>query len=68
MDAPAKRRSSAAAATTATLTTEVCGCDTNTLKEHFKKKIAPEMAFNNIHIDHIKPVSKFNLDDEEELL
>ena len=44
------------------------GCDTDTLKEHFKKKIADEMTFDNIHIDHIKPVSRFNLDDEEELL
>ncbi len=26
------------------------------------------MTFNNIHIDHIKPVSKFNLDDEDEFL
>ena len=32
---------------------EYLGCDTDTLKEH---------------IDHIKPVSRFNLDDEEELL
>ena len=27
-----------------------------------------QMTFNNIHIDHIKPVSKFNLDDEDEFL
>ena len=26
------------------------------------------MTFNNIHIDHIKPISKFNLDDEDEFL
>ena len=26
------------------------------------------MTFQNIHIDHIKPVSKFNLDNEEEFL
>ena len=26
------------------------------------------MTFENIHIDHIKPVSKFNLDDEDEFL
>ena len=26
-----------------------------------------KMELDNIHIDHIKPVSKFNLDDEEEL-
>jgi hypothetical protein len=37
---------------------EYLGCDADTLKEHFKKKMAPEMTFDNIHIDHIKPVSK----------
>ena len=26
------------------------------------------MNFNNIHIDHIKPVSRFNLDDHDEFL
>jgi hypothetical protein len=26
------------------------------------------MTWNNIHIDHIKPVSRFNLEDEEEFL
>ena len=47
---------------------EYLGCDTKTLKEHFKKKMTDEMTFENIHIDHIKPVSKFNLDDEEDIL
>jgi len=32
------------------------------------KKMTDEMKFDNIHINHIKPVSKFNLEDEEELL
>ena len=27
-----------------------------------------KMSWDNIHIDHIKPVSSFNLDDEEEFL
>ena len=27
-----------------------------------------KMTWYNIHIDHIKPVSSFNLDDEEEFL
>ena len=47
---------------------EYLGCDTDTLKEHFMKKMTDEMTFDNIHIDHIKPVSKFNLHDEEEIL
>ena len=44
------------------------GCDTETLKEHFKKKMTDDMTFENIHIDHIKPVSRFNIEDEEEIL
>ena len=28
----------------------------------------PEMNFDNIHHDHIKPVSSFNLDNEDEFL
>ena len=47
---------------------EYLGCDTETLKEHFMKKMTDKMTFDNIHIDHIKPVSKFDLEDEEELL
>ena len=27
-----------------------------------------QMTFDNIHIDHVKPVSKFNLDDEDDFL
>ena len=30
--------------------------------------MTPYMTFHKIHFDHIKPVSKFNLKDEEELL
>jgi hypothetical protein len=30
--------------------------------------MTPEMTFDNVHLDHIIPVSRFNLDDEEELL
>ena len=47
---------------------EYLGCDTETLKEHFKKKMKDDMTFDNVHIDHIKPVSRFNLENEEELL
>jgi hypothetical protein len=56
---------------------EYLGCDIETFINHFQKKIdyfnnniaSDEiMTFHNIHIDHIKPVSKFNLDDEDEFL
>jgi hypothetical protein len=56
---------------------EYLGCDIETFINHFQKKIDyfnnniatnEIMTFHNIHIDHIKPVSKFNLDDEDEFL
>ena len=56
---------------------EYLGCNIETFINYFQKKmdyfnefIATDelMAFDNIHIDHIKPVSVFNLDDEDEFL
>lgn len=56
---------------------EYLGCNVETLIKHFIKKmeyfntyIATDtfMDWDNIHIDHIKPVSKFNLEDEDEFL
>ena len=44
------------------------GCDTDTLKKHIQDKMIEGMTIDNIHFDHIKPVSRFNLDDENELL
>jgi hypothetical protein len=38
------------------------------LKKHIQDKMTDQMTFDNIHYDHIKPVSCFNLDDEEEFL
>jgi len=50
------------------------GCDIKYFMEYFQKKMDLfnkysdiEMTWDNIHIDHIKPVSAFNLDDEDEL-
>jgi len=54
---------------------EYLGCSIESFIEYFQKKIdyfndflATDeiMTFNNIHIDHIKPVSRFNLDDKDE--
>ena len=56
---------------------EYLGCNIDTFLNHINKKIEyyntflatnELMSLNNIHIDHIKPVSKFNLDDEDEFL
>ena len=56
---------------------EYLGCDIETLINIFEKKIEyfntylasdVTMTWDNIHIDHIKPVSKFDLDDEGQFL
>jgi hypothetical protein len=44
------------------------GCSIEDFIEHIEKQMNPEMNWNNIHLDHIKPISKFNLDNEEEFL
>lgn len=45
---------------------EYLGCDINTFILHMENKLTEGMTWDNIHIDHIKPVSRFNLDLEEE--
>jgi hypothetical protein len=47
---------------------EYLGCSAEYFKEYIKSKMTEGMTFDNIHFDHIKPVSRFNLEDEEELL
>ena len=54
---------------------EYLACSPEYFIEYFKKKMdifnqfsEIEMDFTNIHIDHIKPVNAFNLDEEEEFL
>lgn len=49
------------------------GCDADYFIKYFKKKMdlwnennEIKMNWYNIHIDHIKPISSFNLDDEDE--
>jgi hypothetical protein len=47
-------------------TIEYLGCDTDSFVKYIGSKMTTDMNFNNIHLDHIKPVSRFNLNDEEE--
>jgi hypothetical protein len=49
-------------------TIEYLDCSPEYFKEYLQKKMIDGMSFDNIHIDHIKPVSKFNLEDPDELL
>ena len=47
---------------------EYLGCSAVYFKEYISKKMTAEMTFENIHYDHIKPVSVFDLNDPDELL
>ena len=47
---------------------EYLGCSAEYFRDFIKSKMTEEMTFDNIHYDHIKPVSVFNLEDENELL
>ena len=47
---------------------EYLGCSAEYFKEYIEKKMKETMTWNNIHLDHIKPVSKFNLKNMTELL
>jgi exonuclease III len=47
---------------------EYLGCSAEYFREYIKSKMTEEMTFDNIHYDHKKPVSAFDLAIEEELL
>lgn len=44
------------------------GCSTEYFKEYIGKKMTEGMNWDNIHYDHIKPISEFVLKNEEEFL
>jgi len=48
-------------------TIEYLDCIAEFLYNHIHKQLTDEMKSNGFDIDHIKPISKFNLKDEEEL-
>lgn len=48
----------------------VLGCDMKTLKNHLESQFAKGMSWDNYgkwHVDHIKPISKFDLSDDEQI-
>jgi len=54
---------------------EYLGCSIEYFMEYFKKKMDKfnlfseiEMTWDNIHVDHIKPMSVFDLDNQDEFL
>ena len=48
-------------------TNEYLGCSSSDFFKHILSKMTPCMTYENIHIDHIKPISKFNLENKIEL-
>jgi hypothetical protein len=52
-------------------TTDLLGCDSKTLKEHFEHLFKPDMSWDNYntiwHIDHVYPLSKVNWDNSNEV-
>ena len=47
---------------------EYLGCTALYFINFIKSKMTPEMNWDNIHLDHIKPVCSFNLDNHEDFL
>ena len=47
---------------------EYLDCSPEYFKSYIESKFIEGMNFDNIHYDHIKPVSKFKLEDPDELL
>ncbi len=47
---------------------EYLGCNGEYFKEFITRKMVPGMNWDNIHLDHIKPVVAFNLEDHEQFL
>ena len=49
-------------------TREILGIDLDLYKKWIRFQMSPEMDFSNIHIDHVKPISSFDISNEDELL
>ena len=47
-------------------TTEYLGCSKEFFYNHINNQLTYEMKEKGFHLDHIKPISKFNLKDEKE--
>jgi hypothetical protein len=47
---------------------EYLGCGAEYFKNYIESKFVEGMTWDNIHLDHIKPVNAFDLDDHDEFL
>lgn len=48
-------------------TTDYLGCNSSDFYDYIMSRMTPEMNISNIHLDHIKPVSKFDLSNLDEV-
>ena len=49
-------------------TKDILGIDVETYKRWIEHQMTPEMNWSNIHIDHVKPISLFDISNDDELL
>jgi hypothetical protein len=47
---------------------EYLGCSPEYFKKFIKSKMTSGMTMKNIHIDHIKPISAFNIENHDDFL
>ena len=43
------------------------GIDTDTYKKWIENQITPQMKWSNIDIDHVRPISLFDISNDEEI-
>ena len=48
-------------------TKEILGIDIETYKKWIKWQMTPDMTLDNIEIDHVRPISSFDISDDEKL-
>ena len=49
-------------------TKKILGIDIETYKKWIEWQITPDMTWDNIEIDHIRPISSFDISDDEQLI
>ena len=49
-------------------TKEILGIDVETYKKWIEFQMTEGMKWDNIHVDHVKPISSFDISNDDELL
>ena len=48
-------------------TKEILGIDNETYKKWLEWQMTPDMTWDNIENDHVRPISSFDISDDEQL-